>query len=79
MSTYVATQSTITVTGEVVEAMHKRDVSVEDLAALTGLGVITLRNRIALRAPWDVEQVYRVADALDVELATLLGCSGRAA
>jgi lambda repressor-like predicted transcriptional regulator len=73
MSTYVQTVPDLAATAEVVEVMARQDVTVRELADRSGLGLITLENRIAGRAGWNLVQLDQVADALGVAPWHLLG------
>lgn len=72
MSTYTPSPLTVGVTAEVAEQMVRSDVTVPELAERLDMGVKALENRLEGRAPWDIDQVHRVAQALGVEVLDLV-------
>lgn len=79
MSTYTPSAYTQAVTAEVWESMLRRDMTDWDLADLTGIGLKCLQNRLACRAPWNVEQLHRIALALEVDMRALVDVEETAA
>jgi cyanate lyase len=69
---YTPSAGTQAVTTEIVEAMSARDVTVDELAVLTGLGPIALANRLDGRRTWNLDELYAVGQALQVSVWALL-------
>ncbi len=57
---------------EVRALLARRGLTVTALAPCVDLTVVALRRRIAGKVPWTVDEVRRVAAALDVPVAALV-------
>lgn len=74
MSTYTPSPHTEDVTSEIFERMVSLDMTTEELADRSDIGVKALTNRLEGRAPWLISEVEAVAGALGCEPVDVLLC-----
>lgn len=74
MSAYVPGRLTEEVTSEIFERMIAADMTREELADRSEIGVKALSNRLEGRADWTIPEVEAVADALGCAPVDIMLC-----